>query len=46
VALVVFDARTSCDVRLAEQTAPIAGIGLLTLETLDDLAAQPPAPLP
>ncbi len=39
VALVVFDARRSCEVRLARQTAPTAGIGLLSLETLDALAA-------
>ncbi len=38
VGLVVFDARRSCDVRLARQTAPTAGIGLVTLETLDELA--------
>jgi hypothetical protein len=38
VALVVFDARRSCDVRLARQTAPHAGTSVLTLETLDELA--------
>ncbi len=38
VALVVFDARRSCDVRLARQTAPTAGIGLVSLESLGDLA--------
>ena len=38
VALVVFDARRSCEVRLAAQTAPTAGIDVITLETLDDLA--------
>jgi hypothetical protein len=39
VALVVFDSRRSCDVRLARSTAPTAGIEILALETLDDLAA-------
>lgn len=38
VALVVFDARRSCDVRLARETAPSAGTRLVTLETLDELA--------
>lgn len=38
VGLVVFDAARSCDVRLASQTAPTVGIGLVTLETLDRLA--------
>ncbi len=38
VGLVVFDAQRSCDVRLGRQTAPTAGIGLVTLETLDELA--------
>ena len=46
VALVVFDARLSCDVRLDRQTAPTAGIGLVTIETLDELATQPAVPLP
>jgi hypothetical protein len=46
VALVVFDARRSCDVRLDRETAPTSGIGLATIETLDDLASAPPAPLP
>ena len=41
VALVVFDARRSCEVRLARQTAPLAGTGLITLESLDDLAGTP-----
>ncbi len=43
-ALVVFDARRSCLVRLARQTAPIVAVGLASLEDLDDLAhgvAQP-----
>lgn len=38
VALVVFDARRSCDARLARSTAPTAGIDVVTLETLDALA--------
>src|SRR3954465_4829000 len=38
VALVVFDARLSCEVRLARQTAPHAGTAVVTLETLDSLA--------
>jgi len=46
VALVVFDARRSCDVRLDRQTAPTSGIGLATIETLDELPAAPPPPLP
>ena len=37
VALVVFDARRSCDVRLARETAPSAGTRFVTLETLDEL---------
>lgn len=40
VALVVFDAARSCAVRLAAQTAPTAGIGLVTLESLDRLAER------
>ncbi len=36
--LVVFDARRSCEVRLARQTAPRTGTRLLTIETLDRLA--------
>ena len=46
VALVVFDARRSCDVRLARQTAPTGGIALVTLETFDELARGPATPLP
>ena len=38
VALVVFDARRSCLVRLARQTLRREGIGLVTIETLDRLA--------
>jgi hypothetical protein len=41
VGLVVFDAARSCRVRLAAQTAPTTGIGLVTLETLDRLALEP-----
>lgn len=40
VALVVFDARRSCDVRLARETAPSAGTRLVTIETIDDLAER------
>jgi hypothetical protein len=36
--LVVFDARRSCDVRLARQTAPHAETRVVTIETLDELA--------
>jgi hypothetical protein len=42
VALVVFDARRSCEVRLARQTAPSAGIALVSLESLADLTEAPP----
>ena len=45
VALVVFDARLSCDIRLDRQTAPTGGIGLITIETLDELARRPAVPL-
>ena len=38
VSLVVFDARRSCDVRLAHQTAPHEATAIVTLETLDALA--------
>lgn len=41
VGLVVFDAARSCRVRLDAQTAPTAGIGLVTLESLDQLARRP-----
>jgi len=41
VALVVFDAARSCEVRLDRQTAPHDETGLVTLETLDDLAGSP-----
>ena len=36
--LVVFDARRSCDVRLARQTAPHESTRIVSLETLDELA--------
>lgn len=38
VALVVFDARRSCELRLARATAERAGTGLVPLEGLDSLA--------
>jgi hypothetical protein len=41
--LVVFDLRTSCAVRLAQQTAPRAGTVVVTLEALDALAGRKPA---
>ena len=48
--LVVFEARRSCEVRLARQTAPRAGTRLVTLESLDKLAGRraepPPGALP
>jgi hypothetical protein len=37
--LVVFDARRSCEVRLDRQTAPHARTRLVSIETLDELAA-------
>jgi hypothetical protein len=43
VALVIFDARRSCEVRLARQSASREGIGLVTLESLDRLAGRRPA---
>lgn len=39
-ALVVFDARRSCEVRLARQTAPRTGTRLVAIETLDRLAGR------
>jgi len=42
VALVVFDARRSCHVRLDRQTAPHDDTAIVTLETLDELAAPRP----
>jgi hypothetical protein len=39
VGLVVFDARRSCVVRMARQTAPAGQTRLVTIETLDRLAA-------
>ena len=40
--LVVFDARRSCEVRLARQTAPRTGTRLVSLETLDRIAGRRP----
>jgi hypothetical protein len=40
VALVIFDARRSCEVRLAHQTAPHEATALVTIESLDDLAGR------
>ena len=40
VALVVFDAQLSCDVRLARQSAPTDGIGLVSIESMDGLAGH------
>jgi hypothetical protein len=42
VGLVVYDVRTSCAVRLAQQTAPKQGTVIVTLETLDALAGRKP----
>ena len=42
VALVVFDAQRSCDVRLDRQTAPHEATALVSLETLDSLAGERP----
>jgi hypothetical protein len=39
--LVVFDARRSCAIRLARQTAPTGELRLVTIETLDRLAGAP-----
>ncbi len=41
VALVVFDARRSCEVRLDRQTAPHDQTDLVTMESLDELARRP-----
>ncbi len=38
VALVILDARRSCEVRLGRQTAPYEDTGLIALETLDELS--------
>jgi hypothetical protein len=40
VALVVFDAARSCEVRLAQQTAPTEGTRIVPLEGLDELAGR------
>lgn len=42
VTLVVFDARRSCDVRLARSTAPTGATRLLAIETLDELGRPTP----
>ena len=42
VGLVVYDMRTSCAVRLAQQTAPKQGTVVVTLEALDALAGRKP----
>ncbi len=42
VGLVVYDVRTSCAVRLAQQTAPKQGTVVVTLEALDALAGRKP----
>jgi hypothetical protein len=42
VGLVVYDLRTSCAVRLAQQTAPRQGTVVVTLETVDALAGRTP----
>ena len=39
-ALVIFDARRTCQVRLARQTAPKEGLRIVTLETLDRMAGK------
>jgi hypothetical protein len=39
VALVVFDARRSCEIRLARSTLPTAGIRIVPLEALEELAS-------
>ena len=44
--LVVFDARRSCEVRLARLTAPREGLRLVSLETLDRLAGRRPETVP
>ncbi len=40
VGLIVYDVRTSCAVRLSQQTAPRQGTAVVTLETLDALAGR------
>jgi hypothetical protein len=44
--LVVFDARRSCETRLARLTGPRAGLRLVSLETLDRLAGRRADPVP
>ncbi len=43
VALVIFDARRSCEVRLARQSASREGVRLVSLESLDRLAGTRPS---
>jgi hypothetical protein len=40
VALVVFDAALSCDIRLGRQTAPVEGIRVITLESMASLVGR------
>lgn len=40
--LVVYDLRTSCAIRLAQQTAPKQGTAIVTLESLDALGGRRP----
>jgi hypothetical protein len=42
VALVVFDAQRSCDVRLERQYAPHASTAIVPLEAIDRIAAGAP----
>jgi len=42
IALVVFDAARSCAVRLAGTSAPLGGLRLATIESLDELTVGPP----
>jgi hypothetical protein len=42
VGLVVYDVRTSCAVRLSQQTAPRQGTVVVTMEALDALAGRKP----
>ena len=39
VALVIFDARRSCEIRLQRSTASRSGTGLVSIESFDDLGA-------
>jgi hypothetical protein len=44
VGLIVFDVRTSCAVRLSQQSAPRQGTAVVALETLDALAGRKASP--